>query len=406
MKKPFRLLFSFLLYLVTAIFVIQLIFYIQVPIYHFSVPNFFFGKKLYNPYAKANSDLWQKFGFQHSLCFDKEVYTSKKTNNEPEDSIYKLLGYDNIVASDRQKINYYRKNSGKFIPTYIHGYNFFKTNQLVIGANKVLWTDLLFGQSLSMKQWIIDKLLKNNNVVALSHPYLHDAYTVNNMKHLTHYNLIELSGHIHKSLKYWDIALSSGQLVYLVVNDESHSSNHCNAIGGCFTMINSPDTKAENIINNLKAGNAFGVETVGMDNKPLAYIIEYSKHIPQLKSVKLLGDTLRIKVSRKAQEFRFIGQNGQLRSKKKNIAEADYVIKSDDTYIRTEIEFAGHSTFYLNPILRFSGKVPHSQISASIDITKTEYLRILYFVLFSVLFFYYYRDKIKSKKVKHHESEA
>ena len=61
-----------------------------------------------------------------------------------------------MATSDYQKINYHGSDKPDFIPTYEHGYNIFKTHQVCIGAERVLWTDLLVFQTKSMKQWIIE----------------------------------------------------------------------------------------------------------------------------------------------------------------------------------------------------------------------------------------------------------
>ena len=89
--------------------------------------------------------------------------------------------------------------SPNFIPTYEHGYNVYKTHQVCIGAERVLWTDLIFFQTKSMKQWIIDQLDQDCEIVSLAHPLLLNGYTVDELRFLTNYEMMEVLNNLRIS---------------------------------------------------------------------------------------------------------------------------------------------------------------------------------------------------------------
>ena len=229
-------------------------YYLLAPVYKFSGPVPFAGDKLYNPYQSIDSTDWRKYNFQVQSKAWLGITDGRKNTNELIDSVYNLLGYDHVATSDYQKINTYGKNDPAYIPTYEHGYNIFKTHQVCIDVDEVLWVDLMFGQTLSMKQWILDKLSEHTEIVVIAHPLLRDGYSINDMKYLTNYDAIEVLNNLRVSDEHWDAALSSGQIAYIIGNDDAHDVMNSNEVGRRFTMINSTSLDRNTIMLNLKKG--------------------------------------------------------------------------------------------------------------------------------------------------------
>ena len=261
-------------------------YYLLAPVYKFSGPVPFSGNKLYNPYQSIDSSEWRKYNFQVQSKAWLGITDGRKNSNELIDSVYKRLGYDHVSTSDYQKINTFGINNPAYIPTYEHGYNIFKTHQVCIDTDKVLWIDLMFGQTLSMKQWILDKLSEHAKIVALAHPVLRDGYSLNDMKYLTNYDAIEVLNNMRVSVEHWDAALSSGQIAYIISNDDAHDVMNTNHVGRRFTMINSPTLNREIIVSNLKKGTAYGMDFFRIGDEPFEDKIERSLHIPKLTSAE------------------------------------------------------------------------------------------------------------------------
>jgi len=369
-------------------------FYLMAPIYTFDEPKPFFGEKLYNPYANMDSAKWKQYNFQVQSKVWGGITDGRKNSNELIDSVYQALNFDHVATSDYQKINYYGSQKPSFIPTYEHGFNIFKTHQVCIGAKKVLWIDLILFQTLSMKQWIIDQLSHDCEIVVLAHPLLRNGYTLEEMKYLTNYRMMEVLNNLRISRDHWDTALSSGHLVWIMGNDDAHDVLHPNDVGRKFTMINSPTTNREDIINNLKAGNDYGVDFYPKMDVPIVERIARIKNVPMMKQIDLINDTLYVTVNQKAVRIDFIGQNGILRKTVLDTTHSSYKIKPEDTYVRTELKFADGSTIYLNPVVRYSGSEPVSHGKAQINKTATLWVRIIYFLVILSIVYLIRRKKL------------
>jgi len=373
-----------------------LMFYLLAPVYQFSGPVPFSGKKIYNPYTNMRSSDWKKYNFQVQSKAWMGITSGRDNTNTLIDSIYHQLGYDHVATSDYQKINSYQSEQPAYIPTYEHGYNAFKTHQVCIGAKKVLWTDLILWQSLSMKQWIIDLLQKDSRFVVLAHPLLRNGYTINDMKYLTNYQGIEVLNNLRVSLEHWDEALGSGQIAWIISNDDAHDVRNSNEVGRRFTLINSPSTNNEDIMAALEKGNAIGVDFYRISDEPMEEKIIRSRILPSLISVEVSHDSLIVTIDSLAKEIRFVGHGGKLLKTVHHTNLAFFVIPITEPYVRTEIEFDSHSVFYLNPMIRYSGNDLITSKKASINPSATLRLRILYFILALVMAYLYRRYRIKN----------
>ena len=396
MKFFTRILKYFSLLLLSLIGVL-LLFYFMAPVYTFSVPVPFSGEKLYNPYQGMKPEQWKKYNFQVQSYAWGGLTNGRKNSNRLIDSVYRVLGFDYVATSDYQRINYHGNDKPDFIPTYEHGYNIFKTHQVCIGSDEVLWIDLVFFQTTGMKQWIIDRLRPHNEIIALAHPKLRNGYTFDDLKKLTHYDLMEVLNDFRVSSAYWDTALTAGQPAFILSNDDAHDVMHTIEVGTRFTMINANSTNRESIINALKAGNAYGVDFKMIRGESLTAKALRIKKLPYMKNFELTGDTITVGVSQKAVQFSFIHQNGDTVKVVRNVDSARYIVKPADLYVRTEIKFKDGSVFYLNPVIRYSGDKPESQMVAKIDVTATGWLRMFYFAIVAFAFWYFTR-KLPGKK--------
>jgi len=301
------------------------------PVYEFSGPSQFAGDKLYNPYQNIDSNNWRRYNFQVQSRAWGGLTSGNTNTNELIDSIYKRLHFDYVATSDYQKINRHGSKLDKYIPTYEHGYNVFKTHQVCIDAKKVVWTDFIFFQTLSMKQYIIDLLSKNSTIVALAHPTLRNGYNLEDMKYLTNYNMIEALTNMRVSMEHWDVALSSGNPVWVLGDDDAHDVLNSNHVGRRFTIINSPSLKKEDIIKSMLYGSSYAFDLYRHDDEDMEVKFKRAKDIPFLKSALMYGDTLKIEVNKEAAYFNFIGQNGKiLKTNKSDKLEVTFIDLEDE----------------------------------------------------------------------------
>jgi hypothetical protein len=393
MRKLLRLLTRFVVLFFIVLAVVLLSFYLMAPVYEFSGPRPFHGQKLYNPYAAIKPDAWKMYNFQVQSKAWGGLTNGRKNSNELIDSVYRVLGFDYVATSDYQKINTHQKEKSFYIPTYEHGFNMFRTHQVCIGADEVLWTDFVFFQTLSMKQWILDLLDKHNEIVALAHPLLKNGYTLNDLKYLTHYDMMEVLGNLFLSVEHWDTALSSGQLAWILGDDDAHDVLNPSEVGRKFTMINTENTDRDQIIRSLKSGNNYAVDYYTGGEKSITEKAEELKRLPFLETAELKQDTFLVAFNKKATTIKFIGENGKVLKTCSNKKRAFYIIQESNPYVRTEAMFDYTFTLFLNPIVRYEGASPQSQKTAAIDAPATLRLRIIYFLIILSLVFLYAKRK-------------
>ncbi len=390
----------FLLLVVIVISVIISIEYITCPVYDFTPGKPFTGSQFYNPYHQLDPALWRKANFQVQSYAWAGITSGRKNTNIEINRVYKELGYDIIATSDYQKINRFGADKPSYIPVYEHGYGIKKNHQVLIGSSKVLWKDYPIFQTIHNKQNILNLLRPDNELVCIAHPKLRNGYPPDDFKKLANYDAIEVLNNYRTSLEQWDEALSSGNYVTIIGDDDAHDISNPDEIGHHCTFINASSLTREAIIKSLKSGRAFGAKIFRPEGESFEKKIVHHNHLPDLIKVEINNDSLLIEVNSVATEIRFIGQGGIKLDSTLNSSFALYKIQSTDTYVRTEIEFPDQSIYYLNPVCRYDGTQPATMSLPKTDMVRTSILRIVGFatLLFLFLNYIFIRKKIKRKR--------
>ncbi len=279
--------------------------------------------------------------------------------------MYDSMHYAIHCVSDYQSINRTYANTPGYIPAYEHGYNAGKTHQLVLGSNEVKWIDYLFPQTLSNKQHILNCLKSAGNAVVINHPLSFHGYRVSDFRFLSNYNCIEVLSPYANSSACWDTALSHGRPVFIAGNDDEHNIFSKKSLARMCTCINAGSTDRQTVLDAFKAGKSYGVR-----------IGDHSAVLPVLNYLKLRGDSMFIKMSESARQISFIGQNGKLLQRSRNTSAATYVIKPNDHYIRTVIDYASGTSIFLNPVFRYN-RTKKVFASFHINFLETDIKRML-----------------------------
>ena len=398
--KLIKLLLKLIYWVLILLFVIFFFIYALAPIYTFPEYEPFTGDKFLNPYKQIDSSEWKKGNFQVQSRAWMGITNGRHNTNEAIETIYKQLGYDIIVTSDYMRINKFGEGQPGYIPTYEHGYGWRKNHQVCLGAEKVCWRDYPVYQSLNHKQHVLNSLREENKIVAIAHPQLRGGYSLEDMKYLTNYDLVEAFNNVRFSVMHWDVALSSGHLVYLLANDDAHNVFDPTEVGRVFTMINTRNPDKDAVLDALKKGKSYAVRIGMREGADFVEKAEDHKNNPILKSVEVINDTLYVEVSEKAREIKFIGQNRVLRKMVSDTCRAAFRIMPIDTYIRTEIVFPNSTKFFLNPVVRYDGTKVTQQPEAQFNSTKTWIQRGIAFVIAVVVLLIIFKIKSRRKKRK------
>lgn len=376
------------------------------PVYNYEKRMPFSGDSIYNPYQNCNESQWIKANFHaHSSAWMGLTNGKGQTSKDVYD-IYKKLHYDFIGISNYQKIDDFNKHEPQYLPIYEHGYGITKCHQLCIDAKKVNFLEYPFWQSTDDKQYVINTLKENSDLVCLNHPKFRNGYSANQLKKITNYDCFEALNDYAFSLYLWDTVLSSGYPAFLIANDDSHDAFDPYDIGRVCTFLNVDTLNASEIKNALKKGMSYGCEVDMNNNESFEKKEKKTKTIPHLVYCKVSNDTIFVKFSLKAKDIVFIGQNGEIVKVSKYVDSTFYKLKANDTYIRIEMtdNFKNHKLF-LNPIYKYKQN-PFKHYTATIDNTASLFRKIIYFSLFiifwTIIFIIYRRKKYKKSCSNHY----
>jgi hypothetical protein len=346
------------------------------PVYRFPPSTPFAGASLWNPYAHL-SGRWQKANLHaHGVAWGG-VTNGRQSDNDVVQA-YKQHGYTVAGVSNYASIAAF--HGVDTIPLYEHGYNILKAHQLAIGAREVVWLDFPLWQTLDQKQYLIDRVGAVAELVSVNHP--NTAYTDDDMRNLTGYQLMEVVNGPFPVEDLWDTALSSGHVVWAVGNDDAHDVTNLRRTFIAWNMIDAPSASAHDVIDALRQGRTYAVSLVG--NNPDA----------ALKSVELSGSTLTITSTGVPATYLFVGQDGAVRGTANQVMQAMYTFAATDTYIRTVIR-TPNVVMYVNPIIRYDGvKLP--TLTSTVNEASTWLHRALVLVVSAVVIFLLWRRPVKA----------
>lgn len=394
--KFFWRLVKAILICLAIILLFPLLLYIVPARYNFPESSPFHGDQWFNPYRKMDSTHWLHANFHmHSRAWAGLTDGSENKDHHVYDT-YRKAGFESVSISNYQSINKLYSDDSSYIPAYEHGYGLYKNHHLCLGAKKVVWFDLPYGQNIHHKQYILNKLRPTTEIISINHPSFFKGFRPDDFTELTGYDFIEVLNGFRNSVPHWDSALSAGRPAFILANDDMHDINNIKEIGRRFTVINAPSNARPQIINALKEGNAFGVFYQGEEDESLHDKTGNFAQLPVMKSFEIVNDTLRIELDTTAFEFRFFGQHGKLLKKTSGTRDAFYVLKPDDKYVRTVILFSTKSNpeglqFFLNPVMRSAGGNKPEMPQATINQTITVLTRIGLTLVFLLVILAYIR---------------
>ena len=370
--------------------------YATSPVYKFEAPKPFSGNNIYNPYQDIDAGEWLKCIFH---LHTKSWGGVTDGNNTAEEifAAYKKLGFDFVGLSNYMSIDDTYSQDPVYVPIYEHGYGIRKTHQLALGAKKVVWRDYFFHQNLNHKQHIVDLLKKHSTHVALCHPGRHKAYLPEDLKYLSGYDLLEVQNGRRTSEIEWDAALSNGHKVWLIANDDAHSTKP-SLMQREVTFVNVKQKTGENILERMSNGVAFGVHFPRNSQATMEDRIRDAETVTFPVSIKAIDDTLHVVWQENMTKIEFLGDNGKMLKTDTDTNAAYYPISPEDTYIRVKLFSPQGTVYFLNPVIRYSGEQPVRQSLHSIDKVKTFAKRLIIILIVSGAFLAYrFRKNILSQ---------
>ncbi|GAB4321614.1 MAG: hypothetical protein Kow00127_14120 [Bacteroidales bacterium] len=357
--------------LIAAALIVAVVEYLTCPVYRFDATEPFQGNVWYNPYDSLEGKIWLKGNFQIQSRAWAGITSGRGNSNEDIESLYRMLGYDIIATSDYQRINRYGEGSGLYIPVYEHGYSIPKTHQVLLGASEVLWRDYPLFQTIHNKQDIINRLRPANRLIFLAHPLLRNGYKISDMQYLGGYDGIEVLNNYRTSTGHWDAALSAGNYVTLLSNDDAHDISNPDEIGHHCTLIAVREKNSEEVISALKRGCAVGAKIERPHNEPWRDKAGRHKRLPVIRSVLIRDKILSIVSEPAPEKVRFIGQDGTELGSVSGSDSVSFDLTPVRSYVRAELAWNNGITYYLNPVCRTVDGVPAYRPVQQVDRART-----------------------------------
>jgi hypothetical protein len=362
------------------------------PIYDFPEPQPFTGEHFYNPYKNIDSSAWFKGNF-HAHANPYGILTDgRKNTSEAIFQRYDSLNYRSFSITNYMHIDTHNSNAANYIAAYEHGYSPIKYHQLVLGATQVSYFDYPLFQWTSNKQFIINKVHQNNHLVAIAHPSFLGAYTDEDASKLCNYDLIEVMNQRKYSFDFWDAALSAGRAVWILANDDTHDLDDPADYGMQATLINAPNSNANEVLSAMKAGRTMGYAPVNSPEYGHDLKIWQKDLYPRLLSfeVKENGE-ISGRFDKPIKEYHVYAQNGEevayVYSEHQDNRAIHAQFEQQHQYLRFKVNFEDADLVFLNPVVRYDGiALPEFQVK--INIWKTLFWRgISWMMLITVLIF-------------------
>ncbi len=334
------------------------------PTYTFPPAQPFFGDRWYNPYATSGELRLRACFHAHSRTLGG--ITNASSSLEELHAVYRGFHTDLIGVSDYQRIRpALPEDDGLvYLPVYEHGYGFGGQHQTVIGAERVRWTDYMFGQNTHQMQSVIDTLRSDGSLVILNHPNKAQGYSLDALTQLTGALGIEIQSRYAKGTVHWDHALSLGRPLWGFCSDDSHDLARSWHIGSGWVEIDVDTRTPEAVLEALRIGRFTSIwaKSRGAANR--------------LRSLRVEGDQVVVSFVRPVEWIHVIGQGGEIRSMSRGVDTLSVPLRDDDTYIRFR---AMNDNTYLNtnPVFRYSGDDPLAPPPATIAAGPTAIRRTL-----------------------------
>ena len=383
MKRIFRLLWksvASILLIAIAVFTATSV----APIYDFEESKKFEGAEIYNPYQNIDATTcWKRANFHtHTRVeglMNECKYWPKETLKYYED-----LGYDIVTFSNHNKLTTHPRSEELQVNLYEHGYNLFKFHKLVFGAEKVWLFDNLLPMLASQKQFQIEQLLQDADIIQLNHPLRTPTLSKSQLEKLSGYRLIELDSGKSTENDYWDAALSAGRYCFGLANDDLHHPDKTYKIARRCNFLCTPSGKYDDILRALNEGCFYSMRMPDYGNGNWDIKREKNKTLPYIENIGLQDSVVFINLSTPASCIKMVGQNHATLAEYTDCNSATYTMKTSDPYVRITAYFPDGEVIYTNPFARYDASLqenPFKNELPKIDILLTIIFNLLLLAL-------------------------
>lgn len=350
-------------------------------VYDFDSPKPFSGSEIFNPYSNFDSATsWSRANFHTHTRVDGPL---NECEYSPEQTLefYDRFNYEIVTLSNHNEITPHPTSDTR---VYEHGYNIAKFHKLVFGAEKEWRFDNLLPIFTFQKQFQIDRLSKQGDIVVINHPLRTHTMTNSQLTKIGGYDIIELDSGKSTENEYWDAALSAGRYCFGIANDDLHHPERSHAIAVRSNMLCTPSNNYSDICRTLQSGCFYAMRTPDYGGGEWEVKAERNKSIPHIKNIGVEGDNIFIALSEVADSIKVTGQGHTTLVLAVAADSLGYKMAATDPYGRFTAYFADGEVIYSNPFARYDTAEAQSpfEIGYNVNLTLTILFNLLLLALF------------------------
>lgn len=369
-------------------------------IYDFQKPRPFSGESIFNPYRNYDPEIgWKRSVFHVHTRVHGPLNECEMWPEQVLESL-KKFDYDIVTFSNHNELTEHPTDSTLQVNVYEHGYNLFKYHKLVFGCKKVNYFDHLLPVLASQKQFQIDLLDEDADIIQINHPLRTNYIPSDQLRKIGGYRLMELDSGISTENEYWDDALSAGHYSFGVANDDLHYPDRSHCIAVRCNFLCTPSGRYEDIKHTLLDGAYYSMRIPDYGNGDWDLKYEKNAQLPYISSIGLQDSVIYISLSVQADSIKFIGQNHTTLSLVCNTDSTSYVMKKTDPYARITAYFPQGEVIYSNPFARYDGMIadsPFRDNTFSVNYTLTILFNLLLVILVVAVSAIFYKFIIKRR---------
>lgn len=334
------------------------------PVYRFGASSAFSGPDIYDPYRDLDTACcWKRANFHTHTKVDGPMNECEFLPSEVFQALEKF-GYDIVTFSNHNKLTEHPTDSSLQVNVYEHGYNLFKFHKLVFGSDEVRHFDHLVPISVFQKQFQLDYLGKDADIVQINHPMRTTGLSRRHMEKLSGYSLIELDSGKSTENEYWDWALSAGHYSFGVANDDLHYPDRSGRIAVRCNFLCTPSAEYHDIKKCLEGGCFYSMRVPDYGNGNWDIKYEKNRNLPYVRDIGLKGGAIYMCLSSMADSIKVIGQGHKILGVSHKCDKMEYTLSDSDSYARFTAYFPEGEVIYSNPFARYDASVADSPFSA------------------------------------------
>ena len=331
------------------------------PIYDFAEPRPFSGPDIYNPYRDIDTAHCWKRANIHTHTRVEGILNECEFSADSVYHIYKSFDYDIIGFTNHNELTKHPIDKELQMDIYEHGYNALNYHIMTYGAKRVWLYDALMPLFASQKQFMLDKLSDDADLVQINHPQRIRLFNYADLEKISGYRLMELTAAEDEiENKQWDIALSAGRYSHGIMNDDLHYPDRPEKIAIRCSFICTPTERYEHVKKALIEGCFYSMSVPNYGDGDWSVKYALNRELPKVKDIGLRDSTIYIELSTAADSIKFVGSNHRTLHTAYSATSAEYTMQSSDPYARIMVFYNDGAVIYSNAFARYDSAMEES----------------------------------------------